>query len=139
MMRINVQTRNKVQLVDITRDVQKLVADSGVANGVCHIFVPHTTAAVTLNENADPSVASDIAARLDALVPQDISYGHTEGNAPAHIKAAAIGSSATVFVEDGILVLGTWQGIFLCEFDGPRRRSVIIKIVPDAFQPRIEP
>ena len=139
MNRINVQTRNKVQLVDITRDVQKLVADSGVANGVCHIFVPHTTAAVTLNENADPSVASDIVARFDALVPQDIGYGHTEGNAPAHIKAATIGAGATVFVEDGILVLGTWQGIFLCEFDGPRKRSVIIKIVPDAFQPRLEP
>ena len=139
MNRINVQTRDKIQLVDITRDVQKLVADSGVANGVCHIFVPHTTAAVTLNENADLGVASDIITRLDALVPQDIGYGHTEGNAPAHIKAAAIGPSATVFVEDGILVLGTWQGIFLCEFDGPRKRSVIIKIVPDAFQPRIEP
>ncbi len=135
MNRINVQTRRKEELVDITRDVQKLVADSGVSNGVCHVYVPHTTAAVTLNENADPSVASDIVARLDGLVPQNVSYGHTEGNAPAHIKAAVMGASDTVFIEDGILVLGTWQGIFLCEFDGPRRRNVIIKIVPDAIQP----
>jgi len=138
MYRINVQTRSKAELVDITRDIQKLVADSGVANGVCHLFVPHTTAAVTLNENADPSVSADIVTRLDALIPQNISYGHAEGNAPAHIKAAAIGPSATIFVEDGILVLGTWQGIFLCEFDGPRRRQVIIKIVPDAIQPTPE-
>jgi len=135
---INVQTRSKAELIDITRDIQKLVADSGVGNGICYVFVPHTTAAVTLNENADPSVSADIVARLDTLVPQNISYGHTEGNAPAHIKAAAIGASATIFVEDGILVLGTWQGIFLCEFDGPRRRQVMVKIVPDAIQPSIE-
>jgi secondary thiamine-phosphate synthase enzyme len=138
MNRINVQSRSKEELIDITRDIQKLVADSGVANGVCYIFVPHTTAAVTLNENADPSVSSDIVARLDSLVPRNVSYGHTEGNAPAHIKAAVIGASATVFIEDGILVLGTWQGMFLCEFDGPRRRNVIIKIVPDAIQPSPE-
>lgn len=132
MYRINVQTRNKVELLDITRDIQKLVADSGVANGVCHIFIPHTTAAVTLNENADPSVVSDIVARLDQVVPQDAAYRHTEGNSAAHIKAAVIGAAATVLVESGALVLGTWQGIFLCEFDGPRRRNVIIKIVPDS-------
>lgn len=131
MNRINVRTRAKVDFQDITHDIQNVVALSGVGNGVCHIFVPHTTAAVTVNEHADPSVVEDIAEQLSTLVPQNSKYRHLEGNAPAHIKASLIGSSKTLFVESGKLVLGTWQGIFFCEFDGPRNRAVIVKIAPD--------
>jgi secondary thiamine-phosphate synthase enzyme len=107
------------------------VDSSHIKSGVCHLFVPHTTAAVILNEQADPSVVEDIVAQLEAIVPQHGDYRHSEGNAPAHIKAALFGSSQMVPVEDGRLVLGTWQGIFFCEFDGPRSRNLLVKIVPD--------
>jgi secondary thiamine-phosphate synthase enzyme len=99
-----------------------------VQSGICHVFVPHTTAGLTINEHADPNVTRDIAAQLDSMVPQHSHYQHAEGNAPAHIKASLIGSSVTVFVEEQRLVLGTWQGIFLCEFDGPRQRTVLVKV-----------
>ena len=116
---------------NITRTVRETVTSSGVKSGVCHVFVPHTTAGVTINEHADPSVVQDIAAELEKMVPQHSRYRHMEGNSPAHIKASLVGSSQTIFVEDGRPVLGTWQGVFFCEFDGPRNRSLLIKIVPD--------
>lgn len=131
MHRLSFRTKAKVDFQDITSEVQKAVQSSGVVDGVCYIVVPHTTAGITLNEHDDPSVVDDIAARLDTLAPENIHYRHLEGNAPAHVKASVVGSSATVFVENERLVLGTWQGIFLCEFDGPRDRTVLVKVTPD--------
>ena len=128
---LNIKTRSRLEFQNITRAVQEVVDASRIENGVCYVFVPHTTAAVTLNEQADPSVVQDIADWLDATVPQHSNYHHSEGNSPAHIKASLFGSSETVLVDDGRLVLGTWQGIFFCEFDGPRNRSVLVKILPD--------
>ena len=129
--RLSVRTRSKVEFQNITRAVQEVVDSSRIENGVCYVFVPHTTAAVTLNEQADPSVVEDIAEQLESIVPQQGNYHHSEGNSPAHIKASLFGSSEMVLVDDGRLVLGTWQGIFFCEFDGPRSRSVLVKILPD--------
>jgi secondary thiamine-phosphate synthase enzyme len=120
-----------VDFQDITSKVRETIRASGVQSGICHIFVPHTTAGITVNEHADPSVVEDIKAQLEAMVPQSRNYRHMEGNSPAHIKASLIGSSEVLFVEEGELVLGTWQGIFFCEFDGPRSRSLLIKIMPD--------
>ena len=131
MQKLGVSTRSRVEFQDITSKVQELVRSSGIGSGICHIFVPHTTAGVIVNEHADPSVADDIARQLDRMVPQAGDYRHLEGNAPAHIKAVLMGSSETLLVENGKLVLGMWQGIFFCEFDGPRGRTVLIKIVPD--------
>jgi len=128
---LNIKTRSRVEFQNIARAVQEVVDASHVENGVCYIFVPHTTAAVTLNEQADPSVVEDITEQLEAIVPQRDDYHHSEGNSPAHIKASLFGSSEMVLVDDGRLVLGTWQGIFFCEFDGPRNRSVLVKILPD--------
>jgi secondary thiamine-phosphate synthase enzyme len=125
---INVSTRSRTELVDITSQVQGVVAESGVRDGVCHVYVPHTTAGVTINENADPSVREDILMELNKTIPLQDNYKHLEGNAAAHIKATIVGSSETVLVEGGRLVLGTWQGLFFCEFDGPRSRRVLIKI-----------
>ena len=129
--RVDITTRQRVELQDITAKVREAVSKSHVKNGTCHVFVPHTTAGVIVNEHADPAVAEDIAAHLATMVPQDSSYRHTEGNAPAHIKASMMGSSETLFIEDGELVLGSWQGVFFCEFDGPRTRHLFIKMVPD--------
>jgi len=126
-----VSTRARAQFVDITERVQEAVRDSGMGSGVAHVFVPHTTAGVTINENADPSVVADILATLDRLVPQDGAYDHSEGNSPAHVKASMMGFCQSVLVEDGKLVLGTWQAIYLCEFDGPRTRRVMVKLQPD--------
>jgi len=120
-----------VDFQDITLKVKDAVESSGIQSGVCYVFVPHTTAGITVNEHADPSVAEDITAQLEAMVPQHNNYRHMEGNAPAHIKASLVGNSETLLVEGGKLVLGTWQGIFLCEFDGPRNRTVLIKVMPD--------
>ena len=128
-MLINVSSSKKMQLIDITSETARLVSKSGVEDGICHVFVPHTTAGVTINENADPDVVSDIIKGLNEIVPSDLSYDHMEGNSPAHIKSSIIGSSVTVFVEKGNLVLGTWQGIYFCEFDGPRRRKVYVKVM----------
>jgi len=125
---INVSTRSRTELVDITSQVQGVVGESGVRDGVCHVYVPHTTAGVTINENADPSVREDILMELNKTIPLQDNYKHLEGNAAAHIKATIVGSSETVLVEGGRLVLGTWQGLFFCEFDGPRSRRVLIKI-----------
>ncbi len=129
--RLGIKTRSRVEFQNITRAVQEVVDSSHVESGVCYLFVPHTTAAVTLNEQADPSVVEDIIEQLDAIVPQHGGYRHLEGNSPAHIKSSLLGSSAMVLVDEGRLVLGTWQGIFFCEFDGPRSRSLLVKIVPD--------
>ena len=131
MYRISITTRSRVDFQDITPKVQALVKSSGIESGFCHVFVPHTTAGITVNEHADPSVVEDIAAQLEAMVPQHHGYRHMEGNAPAHIKATLVGNSETLLVENGKLVLGTWQGVFLCEFDGPRNRTILVKLVPD--------
>jgi len=126
---ISVKTSSRVELIDITHLVEKTVSESKIESGLCTIYVPHTTAAVTINENADPSVRSDIIKELNKIVPFDDNYSHLEGNAAAHIKASIIGSSENILVDGGSLVLGTWQGIYFCEFDGPRNRKVIIKII----------
>jgi secondary thiamine-phosphate synthase enzyme len=131
LYRLSVRTGGRVEFQDITGTVRDTVLSSGVKSGVCHVFVPHTTAGVTINEHANPSVVQDIAAQLDKMVPQHNRYRHLEGNSPAHIKASLMGSSQTLFIEDGRPVLGTWQGVFFCEFDGPRNRSLLIEIVPD--------
>ena len=123
-----VRTSTQTEFVDITRSVQEAVKKTGVEDGICIVFIPHTTAAVTINENADPSVGHDIVMELNKIVPFKDSYHHMEGNAPAHIKASLVGCSEIVFVESGKLVLGTWQGIFFCEFDGPRNRKVHVKV-----------
>ena len=129
--KIEIKTSSQVEFQEITVKVRDIVAESGIKSGVCYVFVPHTTAGVMVNEHADPSVVEDIAAQLDIMVPQHKSYRHLEGNSPAHIKAAIVGDSETLFIEDGKLVLGTWQGVFFCEFDGPRNRNVMVRIVPD--------
>ena len=129
MNRISVRTRNRNDMVDITQDVRSAVRSSGVREGICTVFVPHTTAGVTINEHADPDVASDMIHALDTLVPWDDSYAHVEGNSAAHVKCTLTGSSVTVIVEDGEPQLGTWQGIFFCEYDGPRNRQVWISLV----------
>jgi len=129
--KIDLKTRYRVEFQDVTARVRDIVANSRVMDGLCYIFVPHTTAGIMINEHADPAVVEDIAAQLDAMAPQHKNYRHTEGNAPAHIKASILGDSRTLFIENGELVLGTWQGIFFAEFDGPRSRSVFVKIIAD--------
>jgi secondary thiamine-phosphate synthase enzyme len=129
-----VKRSRRTDFLDITHSVQEVIQKSGVGEGVCHIFIPHTTAAVTINENADPSVTQDIMMILNKLIPSEDDYLHLEGNSPAHIKSSLMGCSKTVFVESGKLVLGTWQGIFFCEFDGPRSRKVYVKVVRDEGQ-----
>jgi len=124
-----VKTSTQTEFIDVTRSVQEAVKKTGLEDGICIIFVPHTTAAVTINENADPSVVQDILMELNKIVPFKSQYRHMEGNSPAHIKASLLGCSQIVFVEAGKLVLGTWQGIFFCEFDGPRNRKVHVKMV----------
>jgi secondary thiamine-phosphate synthase enzyme len=129
MQTFQVRTSSQIEFIDITRSVQEAVKKTGVEDGICIIFIPHTTAAVTINENADPSVVQDIISELNKIVPFKDQYRHMEGNSPAHIKGSLIGSSEIVFVESGNLVLGTWQGIFFCEFDGPRSRKVHVKVM----------
>jgi len=120
-------TRN-VEFIDITSRVQEAVSASGVKEGICLVYVPHTTAGVTINENADPSVVADLIDKLSELVPQSSAYRHREGNAPGHIKSTLVGCSVSIPVSGGKLMLGTWQGVFFCEFDGPRERRVIIRV-----------
>jgi secondary thiamine-phosphate synthase enzyme len=127
---IAVRTEGAQQFLDITQQVRMVVRESGVKSGECHVFVPHTTAAVTINENADPNVRKDILNRLEEIAPASGSYLHSEGNSHAHIKSSIVGASLVVFVEAGQLVLGTWQSIFLCEFDGPRSRNVMVRVSP---------
>lgn len=125
---LNVRTRGRDEMVDITRQVADIVRSSGVRGGLCVVFVPHTTAGVTINEHADPDVADDIITVLDRVVPWSGPYEHGEGNTAAHVKASMVGSSATILVEDGAMQLGTWQGIFFCEYDGPRSRKVWVSV-----------
>jgi secondary thiamine-phosphate synthase enzyme len=126
---LSVPTSRRTEMVDITGKILEVVRSSGVTEGVCHIFEAHTTAGLTINENADPSVAADILMVLNKIISDKEAYRHLEGNSPAHIKASLMGPHLTVLVQDGRLLLGTWQGVFLCEFDGPRTRKVHIKIV----------
>jgi secondary thiamine-phosphate synthase enzyme len=123
------QTHRTSELIDITPEVQKQVSASKTKDGICIIYIPHTTASVCINENADPSVREDIENTLNRLIPRSASYLHAEGNADAHVKSSIIGSSRTVLVGSGRLILGTWQGIYFCEFDGPRKRKVIVKVL----------
>jgi len=126
---LSVRTGSRIEMVDITGKVQELVQASGIEEGVCYLFVAHTTAGLTINENADPSVQSDILMVLNKVISDREPYRHGEGNSPAHIKASLMGPNLTVLVNHGSLLLGTWQGVYLCEFDGPRTRKVHIKIM----------
>lgn len=132
MLKFSIITDSRVSFKDITADVNRLIKNTGVESGICHIFVPHTTAAVTVNERADPSVMRDVSAALSKLIPFDDDYRHLEGNSAAHIKSSVIGVSEILPVERGKLVLGTWQAVFFCEFDGPRRRDVLLRVISDA-------
>jgi secondary thiamine-phosphate synthase enzyme len=131
MVVLNIETHERVQFVDVTGQVAREVATSGVRRGAVLVYVPHTTAGVTINENADPSVRRDLQTALERLVPADLPFSHREGNADAHVKASLVGSSVVVPVEDGSLALGTWQGIFFAEFDGPRRRRLVVRMLKD--------
>ena len=126
-MVINVKTSRRAEFIDITDQVAQAVRESGVTDGIATVFVPHTTAGVTINENADPSVVRDILVTLERIVPRSGDYTHSEGNSDAHIKASMMGFSVQIIVENGRLTLGTWQGIYFCEFDGPRNRKVWIQ------------
>jgi len=127
-----VKTDRRTQLLDVTAQVQKAVVATKIPNGTCYLYVPHTTAGIAINECADPDVARDIESALDRLVPNTGPYRHREGNSDSHVKSVLVGGSQIVFLEDGRLALGRWQGIFFCEFDGPRERKLVVKVVPDA-------
>ena len=129
MQEIHLQTNSRIEMIDITASVQAVIDSKKISNGFCIIFTPHTTAAITINENADPDVPRDIIAALDRLIPQNANYKHTEGNSPAHVKSSLIGASELVLIQNSRLVLGTWQSIFFCEFDGPRSRRVLVSII----------
>ena len=128
---IQVKTSNHVEMKDISYEIEQVVKESGVKKGLCVIFIPHTTAGVTINENADPDVVRDFTMELNKIVPLSDGYRHMEGNSAAHIKASMMGFSETMIIENGKLLLGTWQGIYFCEYDGPRRRKMIVKIIED--------
>lgn len=131
MIEINVRTNSQTEMINITDLVQAVISEEKIKSGICVVFTPHTTAAVTINENADPDVPHDIINALEKTLPRSVQYRHSEGNSPAHVKSSLIGVSELVLVENGRLVLGTWQAIFFCEFDGPRQRKVILKFLPD--------
>jgi secondary thiamine-phosphate synthase enzyme len=133
-MVLTVKTHAQTELVDITAEVERRVAESGVQQGLCLVYVPHTTAGVTINENADPSVRLDLLMVLNQIVPWRADYRHLEGNSPAHVKSTLVGSSQTIAIAGGRLVLGTWQGVFFCEFDGPRSRKVHVRIIEGEFR-----
>jgi secondary thiamine-phosphate synthase enzyme len=133
---LKVKTGRRTQLLDVTVAVERAVVESGVATGVCYMFVPHTTAGVMINEHADPDVASDLERVFDRLVPHSGPYRHAEGNTDSHAKAVMVGASQMIFVEKGKLSLGTWQGVFLCEFDGPRERQIWVRVVDDGTKER---
>ncbi len=132
-MLLSVQSNSRTEFIDVTQKLQAMVAETGVKSGLCLLFVPHTTAAVTINENADPSVPVDILKVLNQVVPWQADYRHLEGNSAAHIKSTLVGASQTVAIAEGRLVLGTWQAVFFCEFDGPRRRKPHVRIWEGAF------
>ena len=126
---LRVKTGRRTQLVDVTEEVKRVVAASGVVSGVCYLYVPHTTAGVAINEHFDPDVAADLEGLFERLVPRSGPYRHAEGNSDSHAKAVLTGASQTIFVDDGKLMLGQWQGVFFCEFDGPRERKLWVKIL----------
>ncbi len=128
---IRVRTTKHTSFVNITNQVKEIVKNSGVKSGICIVYVPHTTACVFINEGADPDVISDIAYSIEKLIPWRDNYAHSEGNSAAHIRSAIIGNSRVIPIEDGDLVLGTWEAIFLAEFDGPRERKIIVKVIGD--------
>lgn len=128
---ISIKSAAKEEMIDITSSVADIVKKSGITEGICIVYTPHTTAAVTINENADPDVPSDIIKGLASIGIESVYYRHMEGNSPAHIKSSLVGVSETLIIEGGRLVLGTWQGIFFCEFDGPRSRKVYVKVTGD--------
>jgi secondary thiamine-phosphate synthase enzyme len=123
---LTIQTHKKEELIDITGKIQNSVKSAGIESGICCVYVPHTTAGVTVNENADPSVKEDILMAMKKIVPESLPYAHAEGNSPAHVKSTLVGPSLSVIVENGSLALGTWQGVIFCEFDGPRNRRLFI-------------
>jgi secondary thiamine-phosphate synthase enzyme len=129
-----IKSKNRTELIDITSKIQDIVRSASIGQGLCMLYVPHTTAAVTINESADPSVKDDILMIIDTIIPWKAGYRHLEGNSPAHIKSTLIGPSELIAVENDRLVLGTWQGIFFCEFDGPRTRKVHVRLIEEKFQ-----
>jgi secondary thiamine-phosphate synthase enzyme len=129
MEKLTVQSNDRTSIIDITHQIQALVQENGIKNGICYIFIPHTTAGVTINENADPDVKSDMLMEINKVIPFTDSYRHMEGNSAAHIKATLFGNSEMIIINNGRLQLGTWQGVFFCEFDGPRTRKVWVKFV----------
>ena len=126
---INIKTRTRTEFIDITSDVKEIIHESGIKSGACYVYVPHTTAGVTINEGADPAVVKDILSTLNKLIPHNNNYLHMEGNSDAHIKTSLMGPSQSIIIEDGKLLLGTWQSIFFCEFDGARSRKVMVKVM----------
>jgi secondary thiamine-phosphate synthase enzyme len=126
---LNIKSKSKVEFIDITEEVKGIVKESKINSGICYLYVPHTTAGITINEGADPSVKSDIIATLNRVIPFEGNYQHIEGNSAAHIKSTIVGVSTCLMIEDGNLLLGTWQSIYFCEFDGPRHRRAIVKII----------
>ena len=129
LMKLNVRTSKHTQMLNITDMIRNAVTESGVRSGVCTVFVPHTTAAVTINENADPDVLRDFTMEINKLVPWEDGYHHIEGNSAAHLKSSLVGASEHIIIEGGRLLLGTWQGVYFCEYDGPRHRKAIVKII----------
>jgi len=127
--KIDIITRTRTEFVDVTSQIQGIIGQNEVKEGICYLYVPHTTAAVTINESADRNVVEDIIFMLNKVIPFESKYLHTEGNSAAHIKASIVGPSETIPIENGRLMLGTWQGIFFCEFDGPRRRQMLVKVM----------
>jgi len=132
-MILSVKTRERTELIDVTSDINQLIQKSGTDQGLCMLYVPHTTAAVTINESADPSVKADILMILNKIIPFEANYRHLEGNSAAHIKSTLVGASEIIAIEDGQLALGTWQGVFFCEFDGPRSRKLQVRIIKEHF------
>ena len=128
---LRIETRTRVEFKDVTGLIQKTIEETGISSGTCHVFVPHTTAAVLINENDDPALMKDLDNFLTRLAPTERDYFHNDGNCDAHLKAALIGSSKSLLIENGQLILGRWQGVYFCEFDGPRRRDLRVKVVPD--------
>ncbi len=133
-MIFTVKSGKQTELIDITAEIQDAVLSADIGQGLCMLYVPHTTAAITINESADPSVKEDILMIIDKIIPWKAGYRHLEGNSPAHIKSTLVGSSELIAIENNRLVLGTWQGIFFCEFDGPRTRKVHVRLIAEKFQ-----
>jgi secondary thiamine-phosphate synthase enzyme len=139
LKKITISTSRRNELVDISSEVRKAVSESGVGSGLCIVFCPHTTAAITINENADPDVDHDLVSIYKKLVPDDPNYHHAEGNSDSHAKSSMIGASETIIIDNGKLVLGTWQGIRFLETDGPRSRTIYIKIIADSNNQGVKP